>query len=398
MRGGPAIDCTRGFGLKIPRVRLAAAFALAGATVALGVAAPAASARQGSAPATGSACIAHRPSEAGDIYYAAGCTGHDEPELDPVSSAPKSAKDLTWNVILPTNGTYSVGDVGPTFWFGGTVNDPVSLFGQAFLEVQFYPDSVVTKCTQGGGYKVTYSPNTYSACSPVWKVENDVESAAFNAMLTNGKPKTPLLMHAGDSIKIHFYTTPGKDGWHITVTDVTRGGSGTIVLNSKTDGPLMPSFNKQEIGNSLGWGVVHDAPNSFVWEIGHTSNFASPPGQFCVPGQTNCPSYDASWWAGQSPIKIKSVVFGDGSRAKDWAVVSDYGGTDEVDHFCGVYGGPYCIYPWYTSDGRSFSYGVDYPDTVRNYGQAAQFATQPQCGGPFGPDTTYCMTTLNPAP
>jgi len=30
--------------------------------------------------------------------------------------------------------------------------------------------------------------------------------------------------------------------------------------------------------------------------------------------------------------------------------------------------------------------------------QASQFAATPQCGGPFGPDATYCDTVLSPVP
>jgi hypothetical protein len=33
-----------------------------------------------------------------------------------------------------------------------------------------------------------------------------------------------------------------------------------------------------------------------------------------------------------------------------------------------------------------------------DYGQAAQFASTPQCGRPFGPGSTYCDTPLTPAP
>jgi hypothetical protein len=73
-------------------------------------------------------------------------------------------------------------------------------------------------------------------------------------------------------------------------------------------------------GNALGWGLVDDTPNSFVWEIGHTSPFTSPAGQYCVPGQTFCDSYDAAHWLGFSPLQIKSVTFADGSTASRWAV------------------------------------------------------------------------------
>ena len=46
------------------------------------------------------ACLAHVVSQ-NRGYYTGDCTGHDEPELDPVSSAPHSARDLTWHIALP---------------------------------------------------------------------------------------------------------------------------------------------------------------------------------------------------------------------------------------------------------------------------------------------------------
>ena len=58
-------------------------------------------------PAVGSAtpqslCIGHHPQDF--VWYTHSCTGHDEPELDPLSNAPGSAQDLTWTVVLPTDG------------------------------------------------------------------------------------------------------------------------------------------------------------------------------------------------------------------------------------------------------------------------------------------------------
>ncbi len=79
-----------------------------------------------------------------------------------------------------------VSSVGPTFWWGGTVTDPNqhALFGQGFLEVQFYPDSIVSNCTPDGGFSVTQAPNKFSVCSPVWQLSpNFAETAAFNAEL-----------------------------------------------------------------------------------------------------------------------------------------------------------------------------------------------------------------------
>jgi hypothetical protein len=361
--------------------------------------------------AQGSGCIGHHPNYVEGVFepkYVAGCTGHDEPELDPVANAAHSAKNLTWRFVLPSDGAFPVSATGPAFWFGGTVTDPNSLFGQAFLEVQFYPDALVHNCTPNGGYVVSYAPNTYTACSPVWSIHTTGqkpifhEPAAFNAMLTTGSKHTPLVMHAGDTIDIHFHVVSSNQGWHIDVRDEKTGGSGTIVLNS-ADGPLLPAFDRQRIGNALGWGLVYDTPNSFVWEIGHTSPFTSPASAFCIPGEPICQSFNAPAWAGTSPIKIKSVTFGDGSHPTAWATVSDTGGKAEVlgNSFvgptdCSGYGGPFCIYPWYTLGSSGFHYGVDFPDEVNHLGGVNQFAQTLKCGGPFGADSTYCDKVVLP--
>jgi hypothetical protein len=378
--------------------RMLAAAALAAGTCAGAVAAaPAASAASGAGD-----CIAHHPNVAFGIWYAQGCTGHDEPELDPVSSLAGSAQDLTWTAVLPSDGSVPVSAVSPTFWWGGTVTDPnpQALFGQAFLEVQFYPDSIVTNCDAAGGFNVKQAPDKFTVCTPVWQVgkKSFAETAAFNAELYDGSSSRPLVMNGGDTIRVHFYPVSG-DGWHITVSDLTTGHSGTVVLDS-TYGPMQPAFSAQKIGNALGWGIVDDTPNSFVWEIGHTSPYTSPAAQYCTPGQTICDSYDIAHWLGFHPLQIKSVTFADGSQPKQWAVVSDFGGTAEVNQYCSSYGGPYCSYPWFAYNGTdsAFTYGGDYPGTKFSYGQASQFATTEQCGGPFGPDTTYCDTVLTPTP
>src|SRR5579864_4147924 len=119
-------------------------------------------------------CLAHHPKYIDNIFevtYENGCTGHDEPELDPISSLPGSARDLTWTAVLPSDGNgFPVSATGPTFWFGGTVTDPKSLFGQAFVELQFYPDSIVAHCENTGAFVVNHAPNKFSACSPVFKL------------------------------------------------------------------------------------------------------------------------------------------------------------------------------------------------------------------------------------
>ncbi len=377
-------------------------FLLAAVLAVLVSLAGAAQSRAGSAAAS---CLAHHPQYIEDVIevqYSTGCTGHDEPELDPLSSAPGSGKDLTWTVVLPSNGLFNVDAVGPTFWFGGTVTDPASLFGQAFVELQFYPNAIVSNCNPNGSFIPKFSLNDYTVCSPVWSVTttgrpgNFHEPAAFNAMLTTPGSTAAMVMHAGDAVKIHWFVTPARDGYHVTVSDLTTRQSGTIVLNAKKDGPLMPAYDRQQLGNSLGWGLVNDAPNSFVWEIGHTSPFTSPASQFCLPGEPICDSYFSDAWAGTSPIQIKSVSFGDGSAAKHWAVVSDFGGRAEIDANCGAanYGKPFCIYPWYTLGRSGFHYGVDFSDTVNDFGKVNQFQQTLECGGPFGPDSTYCATVV----
>jgi len=387
------------------RLLLGALVLAAGAAFLLAGAHPAGASGSGTSGAGD--CIAHHPNYIEgvfEVHYSAGCSGHDEPELDPLSNNAGSARDLTWKVVLPSNGSTNVDAVGPAFWFGGTVTDPNSLFGQGFVELQFYPNALVSNCTPNGGFVVKNVPGDYTVCSPVWTLTQTGtpgifhEPAGFNARLNDDTAggANPLVMKAGDTITVHWFTTAAKDGFHVTVSDLTTGHAGTIVLNPKKDGPMMPAFDTQALGNSLGWGIVDDAPNSFVWEIGHTSDFTSPAAQFCLPGNAICQSYNAPGWAGMLPIQIQSVTFGDGSTADHWAVVSDFGGKAEINQNCGAasYGSPFCIYPWFTLGTSGFHYGVDYPDNVNDFGQADQFQQTTACPGPFGPDSTYCSNQI----
>ena len=357
-------------------------------------------------------CLAHvvgGQSEDWYDYYTPGCTGHDEPELDPVSSAPHSARDLTWRVALPAGGTFPVPSVGPTFWFGGAVKDsnPVKIGGQGFLEMQFYPDSFVTKCASSGNFSLKHEVGVYTVCSPVWTLEQKkkgiIEPAAFNGMLVNGAGTGPFVMHGRDVLDIHIWAPSMTAPYREQVTDESSGEESSILtLVSPTDGPLTPAFDTNEIGNALDWGGVWDTPMSFVYEIGHSDLYGAHPGAFCVPGQTFCGSFNRDNWAGQQPIRIFDVTFGDGSHPKNWAVVSDTGGKAEVlgNSFvgptdCTGYGGPYCIYPWFSWDGAAFNYGVHYPNTVDNLRGVNQFAQVPRCpeDGVF-PGKTYCDTII----
>ena len=363
---------------------------------------------------TASNCLAHVVGGLDEDwydYYTPGCTGHDEPELDPVSSRPGSAQNVTWRVALPADGTFPVSSVGPTFWFGGTVKDsnPAKIGGEGFLEMQFYPDSFVKKCAPNGGFNVKQEPDVYTVCSPVWTIAQKrngdiVEPAAFNGMLMNRYGTGPFVMHAGDIVDIHIWAPTPTSAYEEQVKDWSSlDVSSTLILIGPQDGALTPAFSTNEIGNALDWGAVWDTPMSFVYEIGHSDIYGDHPGEFCVPGQTFCGSFNADNWAGLQPIQIFDVTFGDGSHPQRWAVVSDTGGRAEVlgNSFvgptdCASYGGPYCIYPWFSWDGQAFNYGVDYPNTVDDFNGVDQFAQEPTCpeDGVFaGP--TYCDTVIH---
>lgn len=117
-------------------------------------------------------------------------------------------------------------------------------------------------------------------------------------MLTASAPAGPLIMHAGDTITDHQYVTPAADGMHVTNTDLSTGHAGTIVLNSKVDGPLMlPSACRSSGTPRLG--QVNDARDALVWEVGHTGEYTHPADQFCLPGSATkpaCFSYDVPTW------------------------------------------------------------------------------------------------------
>ena len=162
------------------RIRFASAAAVSAVVlglsvspVAAGASSSAAAVISGTAGASTAACLAHVPGGLGaDWYdfYTPGCTGHDEPELDPVSSALRSAQNITWRAQLPADGTFPVSSVGTAFWFGGTVKDsnPHKIGQQGFLELQFYPDSFTKNCGSTGSFSLVHAPNVYTACSPVW--------------------------------------------------------------------------------------------------------------------------------------------------------------------------------------------------------------------------------------
>ncbi len=352
-----------------------------------------------------SLCIGHHPQDF--VWYTGSCTGHDEPGLDPLSNHAGSAQDLTWRVILPSDGSTVVDAVGPTFWIGGAVTDPNSLDNQAFLELQFYPNSYANNCAAGGGYNVSYVPGDYTACSPVWEVSKtgNSESAAFNAMLTDSKTGGPLVLHAGDTMTDHQYVTAAADGMHITVSDLTTGHSGTIILDSKGGRPTDACLHHPATGQLARLGVsgrcaqllrVGDRAHQ---QLHHSRRQILPPrqrDQACL--LTRQRGYSArlpSVADRNGHVRRPQRTAGVGVSQRLWRRGGNEASiaarpTDER-RFCGYY-------PWYTlnkTGGSSYyTYGGDYPNVVNDFGQAAQFQLMLQCPSLSGPDTTYCATVL----
>src|SRR5262245_65537948 len=94
--------------------------ALVGGLAACLLAMPATASAGGRTAAPGAAaagCLAHlvgNPDEDFYEHYTRGCTGHDGPELDPVSSAPCSARAVPWLGGLPSGGTLPGARRSPT--------------------------------------------------------------------------------------------------------------------------------------------------------------------------------------------------------------------------------------------------------------------------------------------
>ena len=91
-------------GLRFPLVAAISVvvLALSASASAAGTSTSSGTVTSGSAGASSAAhCLAHVVGGNSYDYYTAGYTGHDEPELDPVSSAPGSAQNITWRAVLP---------------------------------------------------------------------------------------------------------------------------------------------------------------------------------------------------------------------------------------------------------------------------------------------------------
>ncbi len=118
---------------------------------------------------TATACLAHHPQYISGVLetnYTQNCTGHDEPELFrfPALQVPRVISHGP-SCFPPTAAPAFQMSVLILVWrHGYRSQEPLQ---QAFVELQFYPDSLVSKCFNDGSFSVNFAPNTFTACSPV---------------------------------------------------------------------------------------------------------------------------------------------------------------------------------------------------------------------------------------
>jgi hypothetical protein len=307
-------------------------------------------------------------------------------------------------------------DLGPTFWFGAIVNDPKSLSSEAYLELQFYPDTTLTSpyCGSDGSFYTAHTPNKFTVCSPVWALDptNNNEYAAFNKMLTPSGSSAPMVMNAGDTVTVHIFKgTQTGTPLNIVVKDVTLNKtSNAIAVVSSTDGALAPAVSQNTPANYLKWGSAEGTPLSFSWEIGHPNFYNFPNAPQCDPGQFNCLSYNVnSGWLKAPPVQITSAIFGASTKPSSWGVTDSQGGSGEVAAYCGSYGasayqgvsaGGSCTFPWYTYNGtdKAIVYGGNFAGTTNSYGTYTQFASTASCLDTTFSYDIFCNTTLSPTP
>jgi len=152
----------------------------------------------------------------------------------------------------------------------------------------------------------------------------------------------------------------------------------------------------------LGWGLVDDTPNSFVWEIGHMSDFSTLPGSSACPGQAGCgllrhrrtglASARSRSNRSPSPMARRRTRWAGGQRLRrhrrSQPVLPQ---LRRPVLFLSVV----CLQ---TAQARAFTYGADYPGTQFDYGQAAQFATRRNAAAPvraLTPDSVAVIATLD---
>jgi len=149
-------------------------------------------------------CIAHHPNSDAQypIWYAAGCSGHDEPELDPVSVAPRVGAGSHLDCGAACRWHRSGVRGRPHVLVGRHGHRPQStgtVSARPSWRCSSTPMPSSTTALRPAASTLTYAPDKFSVCTPVWQVgsKSNAETAAFNAELYDGSSSKPLVTERG---------------------------------------------------------------------------------------------------------------------------------------------------------------------------------------------------------
>lgn len=339
-------------------------------------------------------CVGKWPS-GGQSLYSNACIGHDEPAINPYSNLPGSGGNVSWNVVLPTDGsqTHNQSDVYIAIWFGMNLYDPEGYNGQCFLELQMYPD------TSGQGTPVV---GEWSGFLVAWQIElsTGFEDPCFAGSLNDAGNSTPFQMNGGDHLYVNMTGWQGSPwGENITVDDTSLGVSSfTNLYNTTYHYPLDPAYSANDLQDALPWSPGGDFPVSFAFESGHTvddpendtfggCNSGAPPPTPLNPS-TPCGPYNPKDWAmdTHTPWYFYPTSFFNAhtrQTAVQYGFEQDFGASAWIDGLSygtcdGRDGSAYCSYPWYSYNAHlgAFSFGaVDYAGTTDDFGEYHEYAS-----------------------
>ncbi|MCI4340043.1 MAG: PKD domain-containing protein [Thermoplasmata archaeon] len=344
-------------------------------------------------------CYGVWPARGGQSLYPDECYGHDEPGFSAFSNLPGSGGNVSWTFTLPTDrdATHNQSDLYGTFWFGMVLSDPGSALGQAFLELQFYPDHIWTSATTVNGKWIGAARVVQADLQ-----DGYLDDAYVSPLLIGGISGQYLTMNQGDSIAVNLSGWIGNPlGESVVVADRTLGVEADHRLYNQTGHyPLNPSYSTNSYPDALEWTDTGAPAVSFSFETGHSANSAYPENSSfggCSPGPppstarnpaVPCPSYDASNWANDTgtPLRVSAPVFWNGSTratAAEIDIVNPVGGEPLMDTAsngtcAGRDGSAFCTYPWYSyaCSFRAFEFGAtNYPETSVDFGKYNQYST-----------------------
>ena len=113
-------------------------------------------------PRHGGSCLAHHPQYIDNVIEVQYSTGLHRPRRARARPAFERCRarrrDLTWTVVLPSERLVRR-SMRPARPSGSAGRSPIrtSLFGQAFVELQFYPNTIVTNCNPNGSFIPKFS-------------------------------------------------------------------------------------------------------------------------------------------------------------------------------------------------------------------------------------------------